>query len=320
MKTLRLLISILLACTVLLLPGCTDRVEHPSEDGLHIVATTYPLYVLACAVSSGAENVTVGRLSTGQVSCLHDYTLTVSDMRQLEMADLLLLNGAGLEDFMQQALEQLSATQIDCSEPISLLEADGHTHHHEQEDGHDHGHSHEHDPHYWMDPNNLCLITDTIAAALTSADPAHRELYSQNAETVFGGLQTAFSRWQQSLSGVSCPYLITFHDGFHYFAEAFDLHLLFSVEEEDGATASAKDILTASTYVKEYSISVIFMEVNGSGTAARAVSGETGAAISSLSMLMDGEDIPIGSSAEEALSALLTPMAQNIQTLSEVLK
>lgn len=319
MKMLHRFAAIALSCILLLLPGCSAPAASQGEDGIHIVASTYPLYVLACAVTSGTGQVTVGRLNTGQVSCLHDYTLTVSDMRHLEQADVLLLNGAGLEEFMHQALAELSAVQIDCSASISLLESDGHTHHHDSH-GDDLDHDHEHDPHYWMSPENLCLMADTIAQALSAADPDNASRYCENARAASHIIEEAAGQWQETLSDLSCPYLITFHDGFHYFADFFSLQLLFSMEEEDGATASAKDILTASTFVKEYHLPAIFTEVNGSGSAARAVSGETGVAVYSLSMVMDGEDIPAGSSVEAAISALLSPMSQNIKTLSEVLK
>jgi ABC-type Zn uptake system ZnuABC Zn-binding protein ZnuA len=131
-------------------------------------------------------------------------------------------------------------------------------------------------------------------------------------------------QWSAQLSELSYPYLITFHDGFRYFAEAFGLELLFSMEEEDGATASAKDISSASKLVKEYHLPCIFMESNGSGAAARAVSGETGSEIEVLSMLMDGPELSaLGDdlSAAEILDELyLSPMAQNVETLKEVLK
>lgn len=315
MKILHRFAAIALSCILLLLPGCSVPAASQGEECIHIVASTYPLYVLACAVTSGVEQVTVSRLNTGQVSCLHDYTLTVSDMRQLEQADVLLLNGAGLEEFMHQALAELSAVQIDCSASISLLESDGHTHHHDS-----HGDDHDHDPHYWMSPENLCLMADTIAQAISAAYPDNASRYWENAQAVSHLIEEAAGQWQEMLSDLSCPYLITFHDGFHYFTDFFALHLLFSMEEEDGATASAKDIHTASTFVKEYHLPAIFTEANGSGSAARAVSGETGVAVYSLSMVMDGEDIPTGSSVEAAVSALLSPMAQNIKTLSEVLK
>ena len=305
--------ALLLACAGCAVPTAQD------EFRVQVTATTYPVYALACAVSAGVEGVSVSRLNTGQVSCLHDYTLTVSDMARLEQADLVLINCAGLEAFLDGVLDQLDAPLGDCSVGIDLLEADGQLHSH-GEDG-EIGHSHDHDPHYWMDPRNAAVMADTIAQALSQADPDNAGRYQANASLAAEALTNAYAAWTTSLSGLSYPYLITFHDGFRYFAHAFDLELLFAMEEEDGATASAKDILTASNLVKQYHLPAVFMEVNGSGSAARAVAGETGAAVSTLTMLMDGADAPKEAGAVDILTQLyLSPMEQNIKTLMEVLK
>ena len=67
------------------------------EEGLTVLATTYPVYLFARTVAQGVEGVTVERLNTGSVSCLHDYTLSVDDMKKIEGADVIAMNGAGLE-------------------------------------------------------------------------------------------------------------------------------------------------------------------------------------------------------------------------------
>ena len=324
MKSIRTGLALLLAA-LLLCAGCSAA---PGEEPrLRLACTTYPVYLLACAVSAGAPGLSVSRLQTGQVSCLHDYTLTVGDMRALELADLILLHGAGLEEFLDSALQQTSAPAIDCSNGIDLLEGaehdhtgHGHDHDHDHDDDHD-GHSSAPDPHIWMDPANAALMAENIAAALSQADPDYAALYAENAQAVAESLRDARDTWADALSGLSHPYLITFHDGFSYFARAFGLTLLFALEEEEGATASARDIRTAAAFVSQYGLPAVFAEQNGSGAAARAVQGETGCAVYTLSMLMDGPDAQAGASALEILTALyLSPMEENIQTLSEVLQ
>ena len=84
--------------------------------------------------------------------------------------------------------------------------------------------------------------------------------------------------------------LITFHDGFEYFALAFDLPLLAAIEEEAGSEASAKEIVEITHLVQENGIPVIFTEVNGSDATAQAISRETGCAVAQLTMRMDGPD------------------------------
>ena len=105
-----------------LLTACGQTAPGVADDGkLTIVATTYPVYLFASAVTAGAEDIVVERLDTGSTSCLHDYNLTVNDMKKLEKADVIALSGVGLEEFMEDALATSEAMVIDCSEGVELL-------------------------------------------------------------------------------------------------------------------------------------------------------------------------------------------------------
>ena len=284
----RAILALLLVLS-LLLSGCgSAQGEEETEARLTILAATYPVYLAVQAVTEGVDGVAVERLNTGEVSCLHDYTLTVTDMKKIETADVIALNGADLEEFMEDALAASSALVIDCSEGVSLLENADHVHT-EGDDGHDHGHF---DPHYWMDPANLVQVVANLQSGLAQADPDHRDLYQENARSAAAQLE----RWDADLSdmvqaaradGVEIAGLVTFHDGFRYFAQALDLPLLASIEEEEGSEASAKEINEITGLVKEYDLPVIFTEVNGSDATAQAISRETGCAVAQLTMLMD---------------------------------
>ena len=273
------------------LSGCGTGKE--SAPRLTVVAATYPIYLFACAVTGGVEGVEVERLNTGSVSCLHDYTLSVDDMKKLERADVIALNGAGLEDFMEDALASSRAAVVDCSAGVELLENLSHSHEEGDEGGHDHGHW---DPHYWMAPDNAAIMVENLRAGMSQADPDHREQYQNNALDAADRLQdfsvSARETFAASLkeSGVEVGGLITFHDGFQYFAQAFDLPLLAAIEEEAGSEASAKEIVEITGLVEEYRLPVIFTEVNGSDATARAISRETGCAVSQLTMVMDGPE------------------------------
>ena len=288
----RNILALLLALT-LLLPGCGGaRTGGGEEARLTILASTYPVYLAARAVTDGVDGVAVERLNTGEVSCLHDYTLTVTDMKKIEQADVIALNGADLEEFMEDALAASSALVIDCSEGVSLLENADHVHT-EGDDGHDHGH---YDPHYWMDPGNMVQMVENLYTGLNQADPDHQEQYQNNAQAAAAQLQDFAGSAQTALTaalernGVRLSGLVTFHDGFRYFAQFLDVPLLASIEEEEGSEASAKEINEITALVKEHDLPVIFTEVNGSDATAQAISRETGCAVAQLTMLMDGPD------------------------------
>ena len=290
----------LLLALALVLTGCGSGGSVSTDNArLRVVTATYPIYLFASALTRDVDGVVVERLDTGSTSCLHDYTLSVNDMKKLAHAQVIALNGAGLEDFMDDALATSDAAVIDCDEGVELLpaltshdvEGDHDDHDHDDHD-HDHG---DVDPHYWMDPRRAVQMVENLADGLSQADPDHAGDYAQAAQSCTRQMNS----WADELEGlfadarqqgVDIPGLVTFHDGFQYFAAAYDLPLLASIEEEAGSEASAKEIVEIADLVKEKGIPVIFTEVNGSDATAQAIRRETGCAVAQLTMIMDGPD------------------------------
>ena len=293
-------LSALLCALMLLLSACGRPTPSQAEDDgkLHILATTYPVYLFTTAVTQGAEHVEVGLLVNQQTSCLHDYTLTVGNMKAIEGADVIVMNGAGLEDFMSDALAASDAAVIDCSEGIDLLPAQGH-------EGHDH--EAEFDPHIWMNEESAAVMMNNILHGLEQVDQEHLELYTEN----FNAAAALLPGDDPRTAALACPYLITFHDGFQYFAQDNGLTLLKSIEEEEGSEASAAEIKEIVSLIQEYDIPAIFSEVNGSAASARAISRETGCAVYQLDMIMSGEG--------EGIQAYIDAMQKNIDTIVEAL-
>lgn len=276
----------ILCAALMLLTACGKKEEPQSDTRLNVLTTTYPLYTVARSLTEGVDGVVVERLATGNISCLHDYTLSVGDMKMIEGADLIAINGVDLEAFMSDALAAAQAPVVDTSAGVELLE--NLAHHHEEGDDHDHGH---YDPHIWMDPDNLSTMAENLAEALASADPDNQDKYSANLEAVEQAIDACEEQMEETLAQISdgeVGGLITFHDGFQYFAHAFELPLLAAIEEEAGSEASAKEINDITALVKEHHIPVIFTEKNGSDATAQAIARETGCAVMELDMLMSG--------------------------------
>lgn len=307
----RLLPLLLAFC--LLLSACGPA-EAPPDGTLEIVATTYPVYLFASEVTRGAADVSVSLMIDQPVSCLHDYTLTVKDMKALERADVILLSGAGLEDSMADALAVVADTpQIDCSQGITLLEG-GH-------DGHDHdheggvlpsGHTHAEDPHIWLDPLRACQMLETIADALRTQDPRNAALYQTNAQLAAEQIRQAYTVLQAQLADLPCRDLITFHDGFSYFAQAFDLEILCAIEEEAGSEASAQKVQGLVEEIEHHHIPAIFTEVNGADATARIIRRECGVPIFSLDLMMSRQQ-----EQTPGVTAYLTLLQSNVNTLRE---
>ena len=259
---------------LLLLCGCSDR-------NADIAATTGPVYQFTGMLCEGT-GLTVAQVVTEPVSCLHDYTLTVSQMKLIESAQVVVISGAGLEEFLEDILDEKSV--IDASSQAQLLESSGHSH--EEHGDHAHEHAHEHDPHIWLSPANAAAMARQIGAELTERYPQYRDIFAHNLEALLLQLDRLAQYGQAQLSGLSCRELITFHDGFAYLAHSYDLHILEAIEEESGSEASAKELMQLISLVRTHKLPAIFTEVNGSSSAADVICRETGIGSFSLSMAM----------------------------------
>ena len=274
-----------------LLTGCS-----PVPEPARVAATTAPVYEFTSELCQGTD-ITVTRLITENVSCLHDYSLSVGQVKAVEGAHLVVLSGAGLEDFMAPLLA--AKDTVDSARDVPLLGCD-----------HDHGHAHEHDhdtdPHIWLSPKNAMVMAKNICQVLTVRYPQHRETLEENLQKLLQELQTLQDYGEKQLAGLSSRELITFHDGFAYFAEAFDLTILKAVEEESGSEASAAELKQLCGLVWEHQLPAIFTEASGSTSAAQILSRETGVLIFTLDMAMSG-------------SNYFDAMYHNIDTVKEAL-
>ena len=271
---------------------CLTACGAPAADVGGVAATTGPVAQFAESIAQGTD-VEVHKIISDSVSCLHDYSLSVRQMELIERSDLVLLSGAGLEDFMEDALRE--AKTADSSAGVALLELN-------------HGdHSHGHDPHIWLDPDNAAIMARNICTALTAQYPQYKDTFEANTELLVQQLQELKAWGQAELAQTATDKLITFHDGFAYLAQAFGLQILASVEEEAGSEASAADLTKIIGLVEQYELKSVFTEVNGSDAAASVICAETGAKAYVLDTAIGGSDY-------------FEAMKHNITTLKEALQ
>lgn len=295
MKFWKIILAAALAAA--LLCGCT-----PKADYAPIAATTLPVWDFTSRLCQGTP-LAVTRLVTEQVSCLHDYSLNVRQVKAAEAAQVVVISGAGLEDFLDDLL--LDVPTIDASQGLSLLHSDEaheeEEHHHEED-----GHHHEEDPHIWLSPENAMVMAQNICDGLSRQYPDYEGTFRANLEDLLSQLEALQSYGEEQLSGLQCRELIPFHDGFSYFAQAFHLSILESVEEESGSEASAKDLIHLTELVRDHNLPAIFTEVSGSDSAAQVIARETGCKVYALDMAMSGD-------------SYFEAMYHNIDTIREAL-
>lgn len=286
----RIIIFILICQLCMCCAACNSTAEQ-----IDIVATTLPVYEITVQICSDTE-LHISQLITENISCLHDYTLNPSQMKLSESADLLIISGAGFEEFMEDVISSSSAV-ADASSGISLHHAENH---------HGDEHDHEYDPHIWLSPENGRIMAENIHAALCGAYPEHKTQFDANLIKIQRKFDEITAYGHNALQALSCYKIITFHDGFSYMAESFGLQILQSFEEESGSEASVADLIAICDLIERHQVPAIFTEKNGSDRAAIIISNETGAKIYQLDTGLSG-------------SSYFDAIYHNIDTLKEAL-
>ncbi len=281
----------LLGLISILLGGCAAPAEQAD-----IAAATLPVWEFTARLCQGT-GLTVTRLVTESVSCLHDYSLNVRQVQAVESAALIVQSGAGLEDFMAEILS--GKDTLDASAGIALLES---CHGHEHE-----GHQHEADAHIWLSPENAAAMARNICDGLATRYPAHQGVFEQNLAALLADIDALRAYGEAQLAELSQRKLITFHDGFSYLAHCYGLEIVEAIEEESGSEASAAELKALIGLVRDHKMQAIFVEANGSTSAAAIIAAETGAGIYTLDMAMSGD-------------SWLEAMYHNIDTLKEALE
>ncbi len=257
----------LFALSMFICTGCSAN--RPQSQ---VLATTAPIYTFTTRLCSGTD-IQIDQLITEDISCLHNYTLQTKQMRAIESAEIIIISGAGLEDFLDDSFAT-SDNVIDASKNIQLLCP-------VNSDYHDHSsdHQHEYDPHIWLSPSAAMQMSINIANGLCKKFPAYEKIIQTNLTLLITDLEELQGDAEIALSQIESRKIITFHDGFSYMADAFNLEILHSIEEESGSEASATELIEISNIVIDHNIRSIFTERNGSTSAANIIAAETGVKI-----------------------------------------
>ena len=306
-KKLVTVLSILTLSTFIL-SGCgqsksADNQGAPTSIGVEkkftIVTSFYPMYISTINITKGVAGVQVVNMTKAQTGCLHDYQLSPEDLKTLEKADAFVINGAGMEAFLDKAIgQQPQLKVVDASTGIVLLK---------DEKG-------EENPHVWVSISNDILQVQNIAQQLCALDSAHAEQYKSNADEYVKKLSALRDTMHKSLDSAPNKNIITFHEAFPYFAKEFNLNIVAVIEREPGSEPTPKEIEDTIRQIKESNIKALFAEPQYPSKAAETIARETGAKVYTLDPAVTGDARP------DAYNDYITVMEKNLKTLQEALK
>lgn len=284
MKKLSLVLLSALLCFLLAMTGCTP--SRQEEQGFQIVTSFYPMYLFTRNLTQGISGVHVVNMTAQNAGCLHDYQLLSRDMKALGSADVFVINGAGMEGFLDKVLEQLpSLPVITASEGIELL-CEGEAH----GEGASHGHVHEANAHVWLSVPNAIREVNQIAGGLKALLPGSQSQIEQNRAAYVSRLEALDAELTAALSPVRGAQIISFHEAYDYFAQRYGLTIAGAVETHEGGEPGTRELVETVELIRSHGIRAIFIEPDYQGSAAGILSRETGAQLCTLNPVTQGGD------------------------------
>jgi zinc/manganese transport system substrate-binding protein len=255
-------------------------------EKVRVVTTFLPGFNVAANVAG--DLAVVENLVAGNVS-LHDYQLSPGELRKLTGADLVMMNGLGLETFLDRAMRSggagLQKKIVTLSEGLHRELIHGEAPHAREEEGHDHFH----DPHVWLDPMLMAHGVTNAMEALQKADPKNAEGYAKNAAGYVAKLHALDGELRERLAAVRGVPFITYHNAFGYFVRRYGLSLAGVVERVPEIPPSTRERAQLQKVIREKRVKALFSEPGGNSPLARSIAKDTDIRLGELDPLETGE-------------------------------
>ena len=314
-------IAVLLAAVVL--SGCGHNSEDPWKDvpggQPRVLVSFAPLYCFAKAVAGPKVAVHPLLTTVGP----HDHQADADDILAAQKADLFLVNGLTLDDFVtkvanssgnsKKGLVQKLGEAIPTDQLIHTDEEEAHAHH-----GHHHAHG-EYDPHVWLGLPEAKVMVTAIGKLLAERDPVHAADYKKRAEDFAKKLDELAAYGKEKFASKKNRKFITNHHSFRYFARSFGLEVLDSIQMQAGVEPDGQQIAKLAELCKKHNIRVIGVEPQYSKAAAETLQKSLKESIPEL-IIVELDPIETANAEQLKPEYYLERMKQNVDNLAKHLK
>ena len=231
-----LLLAIFLTGTGLTWIYVSHQTDSSSDRSFTIITSFYPMYIAAENIV-GDLGVELMNLSEPTTGCMHDYQLTTQDMKKLSAADVFIVNGGGIENFLADVAKQYpELNMIYACETIGLMDENAHA---------------------WMSISNYMEQVRAITDGLVKADRNHSEEYKENCEAYLSKLERLKQKQQDVAVKTKGKKIVIFHEAFAYIAKDFGMEICASMDlDEERQISDASMILAEKQYGQEMSEAV----------------------------------------------------------------
>lgn len=275
--------------------------EGTAENKLTISTSFYPIYIMALNITEGVPGVELVNIAPPETGCLHNVQLSAADLKILDRSDIFLVNGAGMEGYLEKTLTGFpnlilidASKNLDANSIMPQVYPSGN----------------DTNPHFWVSIQLAIEQVKEIGEQLALFDRNNSRLYLRNTEEYVKKLENLKQKIHEGLKDIKYRNMITYHDSFHYFAREFNLNILAVIQRTPGSEPSARELADICAVVRNMQAKIIFTEPQYSGSAVQTIVRETGAKIYTLDPASTG---PLEK------DAYIDIMEKNLHTLQEAL-
>ena len=271
-KLLSLLPVVLLTLISFILVACSGTNKTVDEDNQNIrevvtekplvMTSIYPIYSIAHELAGDKIQVK-SIIPPGESP--HVFNPTVSTKKNINNSAAVFYIGHGLDDWVLDLVDdKLKAISVDKNIILRKSEHTHEEHGHEEHGDEKHGdekHVKEsYDPHYWLDPRNAKLIANTIIAKYIEINPDNSKYYQTQLSIFHLKIDELYRNSFENTRDISKNPFITFHDAWHYFAEAFALDIVGTFEPVGSEHPSPKYLKNLQDKITKHKVKVLFSE------------------------------------------------------------
>ncbi|MCI5839959.1 MAG: zinc ABC transporter substrate-binding protein [Peptoniphilaceae bacterium] len=257
-----------------------DDIKSENSEKLTVYTSFFPIYDLTKQIEGDKVNVEAFMPLNQEP---HDWEPSPDDVAKLSNANLLIVNGAGMEEWLDDLDKSIKVeiAEVNDEDDLILANKDEEEHDHEDEDESDKDHDHEHeggkyDPHTWLSPVEGVKMVEKISDALAKIDEKNKEYYEKNAKKIADELNNLTKEYKEKFKKTGTDMFIVPHTAFSYLSRDFNLKqvpltgLLTNGEPDMDSMRKVIDV------IKENKIKTAFFERGGSSKAAETIAAETG--------------------------------------------
>jgi len=293
LRLICLILSVLLMTAVF--SGCSHKSDDKDDETFRVVTSFYPMYVFTKNITDGAKGVVVENMTDTDAGCLHDYQLLPRDLKLLEKADLFVINGAGMENFISKVIDSTENLEIlTTSDSIEFINEDSY-----------------YNPHVWMYIPNAVIQIDNITEKLCLMNPENSEIYKENCKKYTEKLDVLNAKFMLVSGKFSNRNIVVTHGTFDYMAK-YNLNIVGRILDDHDAKPSAATISKLSDLAKQKNVAAIFTEPQYSESSVQVISKEADVPVYTLNPMVTGNK-------DEYLGVYEKIMEENIRILESAL-